>query len=78
MVQGGQAAVSQVAKDFMKYLHPIAQKILDAGGTMLKQPLLKADGEINQECVDELFNVLEREPIQAKINRKLKQLDKTL
>ncbi len=51
-------------------MNPIAQKILDVGGTVLKEPLHSGDSdEINPKCIDELFRELEREPHPRKINR---------
>lgn len=57
-------------------MNPIAQKILDAGGTILNEPLLNEDGSINDNCKDELFRELDREPISHRINKVLHRKDK--
>lgn len=43
-------------------MNPIAQKILDCGGTVLSEPLFVGDSkEINPKCADQLFAALEAE-----------------
>lgn len=39
-------------------MNPIEKKIRAVGGTVLSEPLLRPDGEINQKCADQLFAAL--------------------
>lgn len=50
-------------------MNPIAQKILDCGGTICKQPLLNLDGSLNEKLEDELFSLLGKSSHSEKISK---------
>lgn len=58
-----------------KHTNPLAQKIIDLGGTVLPEPLFNEDGSINPEMEKQLFNALERPKLGDAIRNHLRKSD---